>query len=195
MSNGNTNGVLLVAVRQSSSEIIQTGGVLMPANVNKARVDAESKYIMCCNEIGDAFLIGMIDKVFSLNGQCIIKINQYAEIQRKDVWQEHRTKIGFTYLTSPKAVHLYPGKINFLPLPGSPNNNGNGPKEIPIETKAKRIVHYPVQKGLPLDVQLTRINLDRAKLIAEKRELLHKYIDQMTDAQIDAIEEFLPIKE
>jgi hypothetical protein len=114
MSNNGNNGVVLVNSRQTPTEIKNTGGVIMPTpRVNKQRIETSCKYVMVCNTEGTAFLIGTIAAVMWVNGQGVLRIDSYAEINKPNMWNQHGNKYGFGYFDNPSQLHVYAGKLAF----------------------------------------------------------------------------------
>lgn len=206
MVNNGNNGVLLIATKQSQTEMIKTGGIVMPSpKVNRSRVETTCKYIVACEESqGNAFLIGEIDRVLWVNEQCVIKISGYALLDKPGIWQECGNKYNFGYLANPSQMHLYVGRIKFKSIFNSIYTNGNGANgngkiaaaAASVDTsetkKQSAIVTYPkprnavTQESKPAVVstldRIAQLKQELAEL--EQKAMLHDLIDALPESKI-----------
>jgi hypothetical protein len=178
VDNNGTNGVLLVSTRQHPGEIIKTGGVLMPsAKVNRNRIETTTKWVICCDEVNNnAFLIGKIDKVLWVgegeNNQCVVKISEYAQINKEDVWTDYGAKkYAWTYLDNPSVCKMRPGKYQFFKIGrvpfGTMAQTFNKP-EAKQETARASSIETEVKKSEPVIVEQVKLDAGDLRAIIAK---------------------------
>jgi len=115
VNNGQNVGAVVVPSTQSVTEIVKSGGVLMPtARVNWRRIHNTVGYVVCCNPTsGDGFLLGKISKVQYVNDQCVLQLDSYAEISKPDLLTDNTSKYGYRYVKNLTAIHLRAGYYTF----------------------------------------------------------------------------------
>ncbi len=198
VDNNGTNGVLLVSTRQHPGEIIKTGGVLMPsAKVNRNRIETTTKWVVCCDEVNmNAFLIGKIDRVLWINDQCVVKISEYAQINKEDVWTDYGAKkYAWTYLDNPTVCKMRPGKYQFIKIGRVPLGTMDKafPEAKPETTAKAATVEAEVKKSEPI-VEQTRLDAgDLRAIIAKAYGIDRKHV-MMAEVVIKFGEQTVTIK-
>ena len=124
---------LTVLTVKSGERLINTHG---SGDWKLDRVKArKSQYIVCCRNAnsrktkgsephGMAFLVGRISDVVEApgdSGRWIVKFDQYALIEKPDVWERTGLSRNPIRYTSMKQLGIDPGKLNFVSVPPEPS--------------------------------------------------------------------------
>ena len=179
-NNGNgSGGVVMILTSQTQDDILSEGKIIIPAQrINFKRV-IKRQYVVCCNQLGNGFLVAKISEVISDVGENFITFSEYATISNSGMWRKHgNAKRSFAYLESLRATQI--GPLDWEPYDeGHSESDDDTPKPT-----TSRIVKRE-------DVEIfERINMLRdelAELQAKKREVIHAMIDRLDDTTLDQV--------